>query len=212
MSSLTHVDRGTRASAASNTLIRSLLVLRGAVGIWYAGSFLGGSGGDWNGLFNSLSGYLIIDGAIGILVAAAMYREGAGTGRNHLGSLAAMMLVDAVGRTMSGFAVRHWPGIPSFPVTAVIFIALMAVFTITLGVVEAGVILEEDVDRFGPRHARAQFSIPPVLFSAIVSVAFGVAAMFHAGDPPILRALLAGYVAAVGAAMLAMAWSRRPRK
>src|SRR4051812_9054910 len=128
-----------------NVLIRSLLVLRGGVGVWYAGTFLAGPANDWNGMFDTLADYLLIDGALGIVVAALLYREGAGTHRKHLGTLGAMMLLDAVGRVASGYAVHHWPGIPGFPVTAVMFIALMAVFTITLGVVEAGLILEEDI-------------------------------------------------------------------
>jgi len=211
MPSLSNINGVMRPSAASNTLIRALLVLRGAIGVWYAGTFLGGSGGDWNGMFIDLADYLIIDGTLGVLVAASLYREGTGSRRNHLGMLGAIMLIDALGRTTSGYALHRWPGIPGFPVTAVIFIGLMAVFTIALGVVEAGLIVEEDIDRFGPRHARPQFSITPVLLSAFVSVGFGIAAMLFAGEPPILRALLAGYVAAAGAVMFAMAWSRHRR-
>lgn len=212
MSSVPGVTRAPHASAAtSRVLTRLLLVLRGAVGVWYAGTFLAGPASDWNGMFDTLADYLLIDGALGIFVAALLYREGTGTRRNHLGSLGAIMLVDAVGRTVSGYAVHRWPGIPGFPVTAVIFIALMAVFTIMLGVVETGLILEEDVARFGHQHARAQFSITPVLLSAIVSVGFGAAAMIYAGEPPILRTLLAGYVAGAGGVMFAMAWSRRER-
>lgn len=211
MSSLSDATRAPHPPTAPNLLTRSLLVGRGGVGVWYSGAFLAGAASDWNGMFSTLADYLLIDGALGIVVAGLLYREGTGTRRNHLGSLGAMMLVDAVGRTVSGYAVHRWPGIPGFPVTAVIFIALMAVFTITLGVVEAGLILEEDVARFGHQHARAQFSITPVLLSAIVSVAFGAGAMVYAGEPAVLRTLLAGYVAAAGTVMFAMAWSTHPR-
>lgn len=210
MPSLSSISREMRPSARPfNIFTGALLVLRGCVGVWYAGTFLAGPASDWNGMFVTLADYLLVDGGLGIVVAALLYRDGTGSRRNHLGSLGATMLVDAVGRTLSGYAVHRWPGIPGFPVTAVIFIALMAVFTITLGVVEAGLVLEEDVARLGHQHARAQFSITPVLLSAMVSVAFGAGAMIYAGEPTILRTLLAGYVAGAGGVMFAMAWSRR---
>ncbi len=191
--------------------MRTLLIVRGIIGFWFAIRFLGNPPGHWGGMFAVLSDYLVMDGVIGFAIAATLFRQGVGEHKPHLGSLGAVLLIDAVGRTTSGMALNIWPGIAGFPVTAVLFIALMAVFTAMLGVVEVGLIAEEDVARFGRRHARAQFSIPPVLLSSIASVGFGAAALFYAGDLPVLRLLLSGYVASAGLGMMAMAWSRRAR-
>lgn len=186
----------------------AFLIVRGIIGLGFSALVLARPATDWGAMFTTLSYYLVVDGALGLCVAAVLYRDSGNGSKTHLGSLAGVTLVDAVGRIASGIAVQVWPGIPGFPVTAVIFIGLMATFTAVVGFVQAGLIVEEELARNGRRHARAQFAIPPVLFSALVSVAFGVAALIFAGQPPVLRILFAGYFCAAGVVMLAIARSR----
>ncbi|MEO8621445.1 MAG: hypothetical protein ABI625_10290 [bacterium] len=189
--------------------MRALLIIRGLVGLWFGARLLTNPAVNWSAVFALLSLYLIVDGVVGFGAALTLFGSSVREKKRHLGSLAAVLLIDAVGRTVSGLAVRMWPGIPYFPVTAVMFIALMAVFTTMVGFVEAGLIVEEDFARYGTRHAPPQFIIPPVLASAITSVLFGTAALFFAGNPAMLRVIIGVYVAIAGIAMLSMAFTRR---
>jgi hypothetical protein len=187
--------------------MRLMLIVRGVVSLWFATRFVGGSAGSMGALLAQVADYLVVDGALGLLIAAALYREGLHA-KPHLGSLGVVLLIDAAGRMTSGIAANVYPGIPDFPLTAALFVAMMATFTALLGVAEAGVLTEEGISRLGPRHARAQFAMPPVLLSAMASVVFGAALLFTA-NPPTLRLLFAGYFASNACVMFAMAWTRR---
>ena len=190
--------------------MRLMLIVRGVVSLWFATRFVTGSAASIGALLAQVADYLVVDGAIGLAVAAALYREGL-HGKPHLGNLGAVLLIDAGGRMTSGIVANVYPGIPDFPLTAALFVAMMATFTALLGVAEVGVLTEEGVARLGPRHERAQFAVPPVLLSALASVAFGVALLFTA-DPPTLRLLMGGYFASNACVMFAMAWTRRGKR
>ena len=186
----------------------AFMIMRGMIGLAFSALLLTPLAADWGVMFKYLSYYLILDGTLGLCVATVLYRDSNAGAQTHLGSLAGVIFVDAFGRIVSGIAVQVWPGIPGFPLTAVIFIGLMATFTAVVGFVQAALIAEEEIARHGRRHARAQFSVPPVLLSALVSVAFGVAALLFMGEPRIVRLLLAGYFAAAGMVMLTIARAR----
>ena len=189
--------------------MRAILILRGLVGLWFAARFATGDLVTIGALLAQVADYLVIDGIIGFAVAGALYREGR-HGKPHLGSLGAVLLIDAAGRTTSGAAANIYPGIPDFPLTAALFVGMMATFTALLGFAEVGLVTEEEIGRLGPRHERPQFAVTPVLLSALASVAFGVALLFTA-NPPALRLLMGGYVASNACVMFAMAWTRRHR-
>lgn len=186
----------------------AFMIVRGIIGLGFSVLLLTPLASDWAVMFRYLSYYLILDGVLGLCVAAVLYRDSNAGAQSHLGTLAAVIFVDAFGRIAAGIAVQVWPGIPGFPLTAVIFIGLMATFTAVVGFVQAGLIAEEEIARHGQQHARPQFAVPPVLLSALVSIAFGVAALMFMGEPTIVRLLLAGYFAAAGMVMLTIARAR----
>jgi hypothetical protein len=189
--------------------MRSLLILRGIIGLFFGFRFLADTAGTWRQIFSLLADYLIVDGVVGVIVAGLLLRQGSVDGKPRLRLLATVLLVDAVGRMATGIAVKVWPAIPEFPVTALIFIVLVALMTAAVGFTEVALIAEEDVARYGRQHARPQFPVSPVLLSSIASLAFGGAAMFFAGNSAATRMILAGYVTAAAMVMFAMAWTRR---
>jgi hypothetical protein len=189
--------------------MRPLLIVRGIVGLFFGYRFLSDASGSWSHAFSLLAEYLIVDGVLGFIVAALVLRQQNVAGKPRLRLLATVLLVDAVGRMATGIAVKLWPAIPEFPVTALIFIALVAVMTAAVGFAEAALIAEEDVARYGHRHAPPQFAVSPVLLSSVASLVFGGTAVFFAGNTAATRIILAGYVIAAAMVMFAMAWTRR---
>jgi hypothetical protein len=189
--------------------MRPLLIVRGIVGLFFGFRFLSDTTGSWSHAFSLLAEYLIVDGVLGFIIAGLLRRQPLVGGKPRLRILATVLIVDAVGRIATGIAVKVWPAIAEFPVTALIFIALVAVMTAAVGFAEAALIAEEDIARYGHQHARPQFPISPVLLSSVASLAFGGAALFFAGNTGATRIILAGYVTAAAMVMFAMAWTRR---
>src|SRR5471030_2525035 len=138
-----------------------LMLVRGLIGLWFGFHFFRAPATDWDGLFQLLADYLIVDGFAGLVLGGSLYVEAIRAGKSHLGGVGAVMLIDAAGRTAFGIAVHVWPGIPGFPVSALMFIVLMAVLSAVAGFAEAGIVVEEDVARFGRGHAAAQFAVSP---------------------------------------------------
>ena len=101
------------------------LLARGLVGLFFAATLTRSTGLSWEGYFEVLARYLLIDGLIAALLGAILLRESLGEQREREMVFAVVMLTDAGGRTLSGVALFYWPGLSGFPVTAVVFIAMM---------------------------------------------------------------------------------------
>ena len=189
--------------------MRLVLVARGLVGLWFGVRILELAPSSWAAIFNLLGDYLLIDGALALVVSALFVREGTVTDGSRERNLGIVLLVDGLGRIASGVAVHAWPGLPDFPVTAVAFLAVMAVCTAAVGLTEAAIVLREEAARHGRRHSPAQLPAVPVGAAAIVSIVFGVGAVLAVGSPRLLHLLLAGFIFSAGAIMFIMASSRR---
>ena len=192
--------------------MRLIHIARGIVGLWFAARLAMMPDGSWDRMFTYLADYLMIDGVLAFLVAGLWLREGVAGGMKREYQLGAVLLVDAVGRTASGVAVHVWPGIPGFPVTAVLFIGIMAACTAMVGVTEGRLIIDEEIARHGPRHDRPQLTVLPLTVASIASVIFGVVAFLSVGEPSRVQVLLTWYVFAAALAMLAIAWARQESK
>jgi hypothetical protein len=189
--------------------MRALLIGRAAVGLCYGGVLAMSIGLPWADFFALLADYLVIDGALALPIAGLFLRESTGTQRGREMWLSVVFLIDAAGRLSSGVAVHVWPGIPGFPVTAVLFLVIMATCTAIVGFAEAWLTAREELARHGRRHEKPQFTAGPVGVASLTSTAFGVAALAFVDRPDSMRPLMAGFMVAAGAVMLIMAWSRR---
>ena len=163
---------------------------------------------SWEAYFGRLSRYLMADGLVALMVALALLKESTGERRERELGIGIVMMVDAAGRTLSGLALYYWPGIAGFPVTGVVFVAIMATCTAAVGLAEAWLTAKEEIARHGSRHEAPQFMAGPVGFAALVSTAFGVAAIVSIGSPDSVRLLISAFVGAAGLVALAMGWSR----
>jgi hypothetical protein len=187
--------------------MKLILVLRGLVGLGFA-SWLGRSQAlSWEGYFGIVGRYLTVDGLLAAVIAAALLREGLAGQKPRETALGIVILVDAGGRLLSGLALHLWPGIAGFPVTAVMFVAIMATCTAAVGLVEGWLSAREEVAIHGPQHKPPQFMAGPVGLASLVSVGFGLAVIAAIGSPDLLRRLIDGFVAAAGVFSMAMAWS-----
>lgn len=183
------------------------LLIRGLVGLFFAGVLAQASHLSWEGYFVIVSRYLIIDGLIGAVLGLALLGDSVGRQREREMVLGIVMLVDAGGRIVSGGALLVWPGIAGFPVTAVMFIAIMAACTAGVGLAEAWLTAREEFARHGRVHQAPQFVAGSVGAASLLSIGFGIAAVARIGSPDHVRGLLTGFVSAAGAVSLAMAWS-----
>jgi hypothetical protein len=190
--------------------MKFLLILRGMIGVLF-GARLIAELPSWDAFFNLLADYLVVDGLFACLVAVFLVRDTMGTAKQRELVLAMTCMTDGIGRLASGAAIHLWPGIPGFPVTAVLFIGVMAVGTGIVGVAEAVVFTEEELAEHGKRHERPQFTAGPVSLAALFSIAFAVAAMMFMGNPDLMERLLSSYVLAASLAMFAMAQARPSR-
>lgn len=185
-----------------------LLAARGLVGLWFGFRILQLAPSSWGVIFNLLADYLLVDGALALAVSVLFLREGTATDASRERNLGVVLLIDGLGRTVSGLAVHAWPGLPDFPVTATIFLVVMAVCTAAVGLTEATLVLREEAARHGRQHSAAQLPAVPIGAASIVSLIFGVGAVIVVGDPRLLHFLLAGFILSAGVVMLVMAWSR----
>jgi hypothetical protein len=210
-SCLSFIGGVTKARQSGNAM-RRVLLLRGTVGLFFAADVLANPAVDRDAMFTVLSNYLLADGVLGVIVAAMLLRDGFGTARPRLRDLGVVLLVDGFGRIGAGIVPRIWPGTSGFPVTAVLFLGLVAAFTALLGLTEAALTTAEERARHGPAHARPQFAVAPVLFSSAASLAFGIAGFALVGDVTSTHFLLAAYMTSAGAVAFSMAWARRARE
>lgn len=183
------------------------LLIRGLVGLFFAAALAQASELSWEGYFGIVSRYLMIDGLIGAILGMTLLGDSVERQREREMVLGIVMLVDAGGRIASGGALLLWPGIAGFPVTAVMFVAIMAACTASVGLAEAWLTTREEVARHGRGHQAPQFVAGPVGLASLLSIGFGIAAVVSIGSPDRLRALLTGFVFAAAAVSLAMAWS-----
>lgn len=185
-----------------------LLVLRGLIGLAFAGYLAKSHGAFIEEYFGQLSRYLIVDGVVASVIGLALLRESVGERRERELGIGIVVLIDAAGRTLSGVALFIWPGIASFPVTAVTFVAIMAACTAAVGIFEAMVTAREEIAQHGVRHQAPQFMAGPVGLASLVSTAFGIASIVSIGSPDRLQLLISAFVGAAGIVALAMGWSR----
>lgn len=183
------------------------LFIRGFVGLFFAAALAQASQLSWEGYFGIVSRYLMIDGLIGMVLGLTLLGESFERQREREMVLGIVMLVDAGGRIVSGGALLLWPGIAGFPVTAVMFVAIMAACTAGVGLAEAWLTAREEVARHGRGHQPPQFVAGAVGVASLLSIGFGIAAVASIGSPDRVRGLLTGFVTAAGAVSLAMAWS-----
>lgn len=185
------------------------LLVRGFVGLFFAATLTRSSGLSWEGYFDVIGRYLLIDGLIAAVLGATLLRESLGKQREREMVFGVVMLIDAGGRILSGAALFYWPGLSGFPVTAVVFVAIMAACTAAVGLVEAWLTAREEIARHGRAHESPQFMAGPVGIASLVSTGFGIAAILSMGSPDRTRLLITGFVTAAAVVSLAMAWSAR---
>jgi hypothetical protein len=190
-------------------MMRAILVVRGVIGLWFAARLAGVPAASLDLIFELLADYLIVDGALGFVMALVLLRTDVIGGLTRERNLAIVLIVDALGRATSGIAVHVWPGIPGFPVTAVLFIGIMAACTGIVGFTEGTLVVEEEVARRGRQHDRPQLAIGPVTLASMASVIFGFASFLFVGEPDYVHALLVAYILAAAVVMFAMSWARR---
>jgi len=183
------------------------LLIRGVVALFFAAILTQASGLSWDGYFEIVARYLLVDGVIAAFLGMFFLRESVSTRREREMVLGVVMFVDAGGRILTGAALFYWPGLSSFPVTAAVFIAIMAVCTAAGGIVEAWLTAREEIARHGRTREAPQFMAGPVALAALVSTAFGVAAIASSGSPDRVRLLVTGFIASSGIVSLAMGWS-----
>lgn len=189
--------------------MKAILIIRGAWSLVLAVQLARLTGVSWTDFLDNIAWYLVTDGPLAAAIGGLLLRESIARDRRREMVLGIAMLMDAIGRTASGIALMVWPGMGGFPVTAVLFIGIMAAGTAAVGLVEAWLTAREEVEQHGRHHARPQFMAGPVGLASLVSIAFGVAAITWIGSLDRLRMLLTGFVAAAGVVALAMAWSTR---
>jgi hypothetical protein len=186
----------------------STLVVRGLVGLAFAGYLLTFRTASPEAYYEILSRYLIVDGLAASVIGLALLAESVVTKRERELGIGIVVFVDAAGRMLSGVALTIWPGIAGFPVTAVMFVAIMAACTAAVGLVEAGLTAREEIARHGAGHQPPQIMAGPVGLASLVSTAFGIAAIAAIGSPETLQSLISCFVGAAGVVALAMGWSR----
>ena len=189
-----------------------ILLARGLVGLFFAATLTRSAGVSWDGYFEVIAQYLLIDGMIAALLGGMLLRESFGKQRERELALAVVMLTDAGGRFLSGAALWYWPGLSGFPVTAAVFVAIMASCTAAVGVVEAWLTAREELARHGRAHETPQFIAGPVGLASLVSIGFGIAAIISIGSPDRTRVLITGFVAAAAGVSFAMAWSAQRQR
>jgi hypothetical protein len=192
--------------------MRIILVLRAAVGVVFGLRLLLGTGLGWAAMFGELADYLVIDGVLAVIIAGALMRDGVGGSKNREMAVGAIVLADGLGRTVAGISVHLLPGLPDFPVTAVIFLGIMAGCTALVGLAATAIIGTEERARHGPGRPREQFPVGPVGLAAIAAIAFGVSTLVFLTEPEMIRPLVALYMIAGGVAMLAAAWPTGTRR
>lgn len=189
--------------------MNAMLIVRGLVSLGF-GLLLAMSGDlTWEAYFSRLADYLIVDGLIGAGIAAALVREGSPMRGQREIALGFVTFIDASGRLLSGAAIHVWPGIPAFPVTGVLFVAVMAVCTTGVGIVEAWLTAREELAIHGRLHERPQFMAGAVGVASLISLAFGIASVASIENPPRVRLLISGFVVAAGVVAITMAASHR---
>lgn len=188
--------------------MRLLLIARSLIGFWFAMRFAGIQNPQWESIFDLLADYLLIDGVAGMVVAVAFLRASVAGKASREWKLGAVLLVDGVGRLGSGIAVHQFPGLPGFPVTAILFLGVMAACTAAVGITEAVLVVAEERARHGHHDRRPQFAAIPVGLAAIASIVFGVAAIRAVEDVTRLHTLLTEFIVAASATVLATALSR----
>lgn len=197
------------------TMIAVLLAARAAAGVALA-LWVRQARPDWSRAFEGIAGYAAADGGIALLIAVRLFchRELA-----IPRSLALATAADGVVRVSAGSALGLFPGIPGFPVTAVIFLGTLGVWAGCLAVIAMVVRLR--AIRRG--HARpddhvvqVHEELDPVFIVGAVALAVDVYALV-AGPPATadaLRTALARWTLFLAAAFLiaaAGAWPARRR-
>lgn len=185
-----------------------MLVVRGLVGLFFAAYLFLSAHLSWEGYFEIVARYLVIDGLVSALIAGMLIRESLGKQRGREMTLGVVTLVDAGGRIVAGAALMLWPGIAGFPVTAVMYVVIMAASTAALGLVEAWLAAREEIAQHGASHQAPQFMAGAVGLASLISTAFGVASLYYIGTGDTVRVLISCFVAAAAVVTFAMAWSR----
>jgi hypothetical protein len=188
--------------------MRALLIARSLIGFWFAMRFGELAAPRWPSLFDLLADYLMVDGVAGIVVAAAFLHAGVTRKATREWKLGMVLFVDGVGRMGSGIAVHQYPGLPGFPVTAIVFLGVTAACTAAVGITEMILVATEERARHGRRHSRPQFAAIPVAVAAVASIVFGIAAIRAVEDVTRLHTLLIDFIVAASCTMIATAWSR----
>ena len=190
--------------------MRFVLVLRAAVGLLFGARLLMATSVGFTTMFGWLADYLIIDGALALFVAVALIFDSVAGSKARETALGALVVVDALGRLAAGIAVYIWPGIPDFPVTAMVFLGVMAGCTALLGVVATAIVGGEEHARHGSHHERPQFQVGAVSVAAITSIAFGALALVYLADIEMIQPLLGLYMIG-GALVMLLALRPAPR-
>src|SRR5581483_11846706 len=121
-----------------------IFVIRCLLALWFGGRIVALSGLASEETFDLLADYLLIDGLLGIALGVSYLRQAHARGARREWTLGVIFAADAVGRSLAGTAIHLWPGIAGFPVTAVVFIGIMAACTAAVGFGELVVAGEEE--------------------------------------------------------------------
>ncbi|HEY5060665.1 MAG TPA: hypothetical protein VII52_03965, partial [Gemmatimonadaceae bacterium] len=122
----------------------------------------------WEAIFETGATYGLIDGALAIAAGVLLILaplEGAPL------PLSTVTLVDGLGRLVTAIALRAFPGLPGFFVTAVSMFGAVGITVATLGVVALAVWAAARRRRTGPGAFDALFD--PLAIAAIISFAVG---------------------------------------
>ena len=167
-------------AATRNRALAGTLLLRGGVhgvfAVWLITRHVG-----WADIFEAGSLYALVDGTLGLVAGALFASLASLASRGSPRFLATMTFADAVGRLALGFALRAFPGIPSFPVTAASLFGAVGVSAAGLGVIAMTVWFIARV-RAGRRWSiRSDELFDPLAVAALISFVVGYTLLV---DPP----------------------------
>lgn len=165
----------------------------------------------WEAIFETGATYGLIDGTLAIAAGALLLAPLEGTPL----LLSTVTLVDGLGRLVTALALRAFPGLPGFFVTAVSMFGVLGVTVATLGIVALAVWAAARRRRTMPGAFDALFD--PLAIAAILSFAVGFT--FLVSPPakaPALRDVARGVCAALALVFLVAAagaaWRGRPSR
>ena len=176
-----------------------MLVSRCCVNAWFA-LWLVTRARQWSDVFDIGAIYALLDGALGLATGLLLMEQGSSDSSFVLPT---MTVGDAILRLGAGVAIRTLPGLTGFPITLLVFFAVIAVWEVSLGatlVVSWFVAAERAVKRGGVNRRKRALLGPPA-FAGFVALLFAGYA-FLAGPPSTADALRT--VAALAAGALAI--------